>query len=163
MASFDTTLYGLQKSTRTNPARIAAPNQSSGAVQVAVIPYLLATTEAAADTINLCVLPEGAIPLPGMSCIVCDADPGTAFTVKIGNTADDDGWGVAPVGTVAGKIDMCQLSTTQPAWLVPTKLSADSDPTSGGSGNTVIRATVVTATALNAVNVYFHLAYKLNA
>jgi hypothetical protein len=37
-----------------------------------VVPVVFDGTEAAADTINLAILPVGAIPLPGASYLVCE-------------------------------------------------------------------------------------------
>ena len=92
MATFASAQYALQKSDRANTSRNAPENITSGTVEFAVIPYTLAGTEAAADIINLCVLPAGVIPIPSLSHVVCVTDPGTAFTVKIGTAGDDDGW-----------------------------------------------------------------------
>lgn len=156
MATFNSAQYLLQKEARTtNISRSAPANVASGTVEFAVIPYLLATTEAAADVINLMLLPAGAIPIPALSSCVCDGDPGTALTVKVGTAADDDGIAAAVAMTVAGKVEFCAASATQPAGLAQTAIVADT-----GSGNAIVFATVSTATALNAVIVYFIIAFK---
>lgn len=156
MATFNTTQYNAQKSTRANTSRNADPNIVSNDIQYARIVYTLAGTEAASDIINLCVLPAGVIPLPGSSSIICHTDPGTAFTIKVGTASDDDGWCAAAATTVAGKVEFCAASATQPAWLVETPLVADT-----GSGNAIVYATVSTATALTASTVItINLAYK---
>ena len=156
MATFASAQYALQKSDRANTSRNAPENITSGTVEFAVIPYTLAGTEAAADIINLCVLPAGVIPIPSLSHVVCVTDPGTAFTVKIGTAGDDDGWAAAVATTVAGKVECCAASATQPAWLTQTPLVADT-----GSGNAIVYATVSTATSITATTVIeFVLAFK---
>ena len=156
MATFNTDQYNLQKATRANTSRNAAANVSDGRIEFAVIPYTIAATEAAADVINLCVLPAGAIPVPQLSKCTCSADPGTALTLKIGTAADDDGIAASVAMTVAGDVAFTPASGTMPAGLAPTAIVADT-----GSGNAVVFATVVTATSLTAsVIVYFTIAYK---
>lgn len=155
MASFDTTLYGQQKAARTNTSRLAPPNVGSGDVEFAVIPYALAGTEAAADTINLTVLPGGVIPIPSLSHVVCSADPGTTLTLDIGTAANADGWADGIVLSAGGKVECA--SATMPAWLAQTTVVPDT-----GSGNAVVYATVASANTLTAaVVLYFVLAYKL--
>lgn len=158
MPSFDTAHYALQVPTRANTSVAAPSNVSSGEIEFATIPYVLTsgTDEAANDTINLCILPAGCIPVPQMSSITCDADPGTAFTVDVGTAANTDGWGDGVALTTAGKVEFCAAAHTAPAWLVPTPLVADT-----GSGNAVVYATVMTSTAPTAgVILNFVLAYK---
>lgn len=155
MATFNTDLYTAQKDARTNKARLAGSNIASGDVQFALIPYALAGTEAAADVINLCVLPAGAIPVPQLSHVF-SADPGTTLTADVGTADDPDGWGRALTLSAGGRIEF--TSGTTPAWLTtPTPLAPDS-----GSGNAVVYATVASANTLTAaVVLYFLLAYKL--
>jgi hypothetical protein len=156
--TFNSAQYLLEIPTRANPSRLAPANVSSGDVEYAVIPYVLTsgTDEAATDIINLCILPAGCIPVPQLSSITCSADPGTAFTVDVGTAANTDGWGDGVALTAAGKVEFCAAAHTQPAWLVPTGLVADT-----GSGNAVVYATVDTSTSPTAgVILYFTLAYK---
>lgn len=156
--TFTTAQYDLEKTSRANTSRLATSNVTSGKVEMAVIPYVLTsgTDEAANDLIQLCILPAGAVPLPGESYIVCDADPGTAFTVDVGTADNTDGWGDGVALTAAGRVDFCASAHTQPAWLAKTPLVADT-----GSGNAIVYATVMTSTAPTAgVILYFHLAYK---
>jgi hypothetical protein len=158
MPTFDTTHYAAQKTARANPSRFAPPNVSSGEVEFAVIPYALTsgTDEAADDIINLCVLPADVIPLPQLSSITCNDDPGTAFTVDVGTAANVDGWGDGVALTTAGQVEFCAAAHTAPAWLADTPLVEDT-----GSGNAIVFATVKTATAPTAgVILYFTLAYK---
>jgi hypothetical protein len=157
MPTFATAFYTATKEARLATGRLGASNISSGTVEYAVIPYVLAGTEAAADVINLCLLPAGVIPVPELSKMVCMSDPGTAFTVKIGTAADDDGWAVSLAATVAGAVETLISGGTAPAWMVtPTPLVADT-----GSGNAIVKATVSTATAITATTViHFILAYK---
>ncbi len=159
MPTFTTSIFDAQAVDRANPARLAASNIASGEVEFAVIPYALTsgTDEAANDIINLCVLPAGCIPIPQLSSITCDADPGTAFTVDVGTADNVDGWGDGVALTTAGKVDFCAAAHTQPAWLAQTPLVADS----AGFGNATVFATVMTATApVAGVILYFTLAWK---
>lgn len=157
--TFTTAQYDLQVTTRTNTSRLATAGIASGEIEIARIPYVLTsgTDEAANDLINLCVLPAGAIPIPELSSITCDADPGTAFTVDVGTADNTDGWGDGVALTTAGKVEFCAAAHTQPAWLARTPLVADT-----GSGNAIVYATVMTSTSPTAgVILYFNLAYKL--
>lgn len=159
MPTFETAQYALQNEDRVNTGRLAPKNVASGSVEFARIPYVLTagTDEAAADIINLCVLPAGAIPMPELSSVVCIGDPGTAFTVDVGTAADPDGWGDGVALTTTGKVEFTAAAHTAPAWLADTPIVADA-----GSGNAVVYATVVTSTAPNAgVVLNFILAYKL--
>lgn len=72
MPTFESALYAAQKADRVNTVRLPAPNQASGQIQHMVVPVVFDGTEAAADTINLAILPVGAIPLPGASYLVCE-------------------------------------------------------------------------------------------
>jgi hypothetical protein len=158
MPTFTTSIYDEQNADRVNTARLASANVASGDVEFARIPYVLTsgTDEAAADVINLCVLPAGIIPVPELSSITCDGDPGTAFTVDVGTAADVDGWGDGVALTDKGKVEFCATAHTAPAWLAATPLVADTN-----SGNAVVFATVVTSTApVAGVKLYFTLAYK---
>ncbi|SKB08735.1 hypothetical protein SAMN02745166_05014 [Prosthecobacter debontii] len=159
MPTFETPIYGQQKPDRSNPGVLAPANIVSGDVEFAIIPYTLVGTEAASDIIKLCLLPKDVIPLPHLSSLMCSDDPGTALTLDVGTAADADGWGNGVALTTAAKVEFCSITGTAaniPAWLVPTPLAPDT-----GSGNAVVYATVMTATALTAgVIVYFVLAYK---
>lgn len=158
MPTFTTSIYDEQNESRANPSRLATPNVVSGDVEFAIVPYTLTsgTDEAADDIIKLCVLPADVIPIPSLSSITCDADPGTAFTVDVGTAANDDGWGDGVALTTAGKVEFCAAAHTQPAWLAKTPLVEDT-----GSGNAIVYATVKTATSPTAgVILYFTLAYK---
>jgi hypothetical protein len=157
MATFNTTLYVAQDEDRVNPARLPAPNQAGGAVQLAVVPYALAGTEAAADKINLCVLPAGAIPIPGLSFVDCQETAtgvGAALTVDIGYASNPDALADGIALTSGGRVTFD--SATMPAdALVPAGL---------GTSDTSLVATVASATGLTAAaKVVFHIAYKVAA
>jgi hypothetical protein len=158
MATFETSHYAASKPDRTNSSRLAPANVASGQIEFAVIPYVLTsgTDEAADDIINLCILPEDVIPIPQLSSITCDSDPGTAFTVDVGTADNVDGWGDGVALTTAGKVEFCAAAHTQPAWLAATPLAPDT-----GKGDAVVFATVKTSTSPTAgVTLYFTLAYK---
>jgi hypothetical protein len=155
MATFNTDFYTATKEARVATGRLGAPNIQSGDVQFAVIPYTLAGTEAAADVINLCLLPAGAIPIPGLSKVV-SADPGTTLTMDVGTAADLDGYADGLVLSAGGQIEF-GTSSPLPAWNTQTPIVADT-----GSGNAIVKATVVSAGTLTASTVLtFILAWKL--
>lgn len=156
MPTFTTTAYDQQKTTRTNPVRLADANVVSGDVEFAVIPYTLAGTEAAADIIQLCVLPAGVIPVPQLSSVTANTDPSAnTLLLDIGTADDPDGWANAIVLSTGGKVEC--TSGTMPAWLLPTPLVADT-----GSGNAIVYATIDTASGVPDAGdiLYFTLAYK---
>lgn len=159
MPTFETTTYAAQKPTRANTSRNLAAGAVDGDVEYATFSYTLAGTEAANDIINLCILPSGVVPIPGLSKMVQSATVGTAMTIDVGTANNDDGWGDGIVGlTTDGVVEFAAAAHTAPAWNTPTNLVADT-----GSGNAVVFATVKTATSLTAGTVLnFILAYKRN-
>lgn len=157
MATFETAVYAAQKPTRSNPSRLATQNSASGEVEFALIPYTLVGTETAADTIDLCVLPQDAIPLPQLSSVTC-ADPGTTLTLDIGTAANTDGWADGIVLSAGGQV--AATSGTLPAWVAATPLVADTG-TFQTAGSAKVFATIASANTLTAdVVLYFLLAYK---
>ncbi len=157
MAEFTTAVYTAQKPDRSNSSRLAPKNSASGDVEFALIPYTLVATEAAADTINLCILPVDAIPLPHLSSVTCSADPGTTLTLDIGNADNPDGWADGIVLSAGGQV-AC-TNTAIPAWVAATPLVADTGFANAGSAK--IYATVASANTLTVdVVLYFLLAYK---
>lgn len=158
MPTFETTVYAAQDPTRENPSRLATQNSASGEVEFATIAYTLVGTEDAADIINLCVLPVGAIPVPQLSNVTCSADPGTTLTLDIGTAANADGWADGIVLSSGGQV-AC-TNTAIPAWVAPTALTADTS-SFATQGSAVVYATVASASTLTAdVVLYFTLAYK---
>lgn len=166
MPTFTTAAYDQQKETRAytisggsvtvSPSRDSAPNVVSGTVEYAVIPYTMAGTEAAADIINLCMLPPGAIPVPQLSRVTSNASPGTAFTIKIGVNADDDGLATAVALTSAARdLSFVNAGATQPAFITATPVTADT-----GLTGSLVFATVSTATAPGTAVLTFTIAYK---
>lgn len=152
--TFETAFYATQAESRANTSRLAAPNGASGEIQVAVVEYTTAGSEAATDKINLCVLPAGAVPLPHLSSIMC-ADPGTTLTIDVGTAANADGW-FDGIDVKAGGI-FTPAAGTLPAWIAPTAITADT-----GSTNAVVYATLAAAETVTAnVKIYFALAYRL--
>ena len=156
MPSFDSGTYDNQEYTRTNPTRLQAGNVVSSDVVYTRIPYTLAGSESAGDTINLCLLPAGAIPLPELSSIVCSGDPGTTLTVDIGTSADADGWCDGAVLSSGGQVTC--TSAVVPAYMVAGELAEDT----ATPGNVKVVVTVASANTLTASTIlYFILAYKL--
>jgi len=155
MATFNTAQYALQSETRANPGRLAPKNVASGDVEFAVIPYTLLGTEAAADVLNLCLLPNDCIPMPMLSKVVCSGDTGSALTVDVGTAADLDGFADGLVLENGGQVEF-GTSNPMPAWMAQTPIVPDT-----GSGNAVLKATLVTATGLTAgVILRFVIAWK---
>jgi hypothetical protein len=153
MATFESALYALQKPDRVNTVRLPNPNQAGGGVQMAVVPYALVATEAANDIINLCILPAGAILLPGLSFVDCE-DPGTTLTADIGYASNPDA--LADGITLSNGGHVLFTSGTMPSdALVPAALAA---------ADIAIYATVATASTLTAAKkVVFNIAYKVPA
>lgn len=162
MPTFNSALYNLEKPTRANPARLTTANIAGGELNLVVIQYPLAGTEAAADVINLCILPKGAVPVPGLSRVVCSQDPGTTLTLDVGTvdatTGDPDGWADGIVLSAGGIVEFASVAGTTLAWLLAeTPLEGDT-----GSANSVVAATVASANTLTAGTIlYFHLVYKV--
>lgn len=157
MATFDTAVYTAQKPTRTNPSRLAAQNSASGEVEFAPIAYTLVGTETASDIINLCILPQDAIPVPQLSSVTC-ADPGTTLTLDIGTADNADGWADGIALSAGGQV--AATSGTLPAWVTPTPLVADTGSFQT-AGSAVVYATVASANTLTAgVVLHFLLAYR---
>lgn len=155
MATFSSALYALQKSDRVNTSRLPAPNQAGGGVQLATVPYAVAGTEdeATPDKINLCILPAGAIPLPGLSWVDCE-DPGTALTLDIGYASNPDALADGLDLAAAGHKPFTTPAIPADA-LVPAPLAA---------ADTTIYATVATGTTLTVGKILvFNIAYKLAA
>jgi hypothetical protein len=161
MATFKTNLYNAQDADRANPARLPAANQASGAVHVAVVPYTTINTsnpatpvaEQDGDTINLCVLPAGAIPIPGLSFVDLQV-PGTTLTVNIGYESNSAALAQALDLSDGGHVSF--TSGTMPTdALVPKAI---------GAGDTVIVATLASVDGLlEGKKMVFHVAYKVPA
>src|SRR5947207_14879888 len=100
---FTSAIYDAESASRVNTSRLAVINPDQ--VFFKTVPYVFTsgTDEAASDTIALCYLPAGSIPVPQLSSASCDIDPGTAFTFDVGTAADVDGWGDGVALTVLGK------------------------------------------------------------
>lgn len=157
--AFSTDHYTLTKPDRANTSRLGPSNVSSGRVEFMDITYTIPASSAPAtgDTLNLCELPEGVIPLPHLSSIVCSADPGTTLIIDIGTAVVADGWCDGAVCD-AGKQVMCN-SAVAADWNLATPLVADT-----GSKNATVYATFDTISTLTAgVVIHFFLAYKRNA
>lgn len=156
MPTFETPTYAASKPDRANPSRLALPNNASGNVEYVRAKYTLLGTEAAADIINLCILPVDAIPLPQLSSVY-STDPGTTLTLDIGTADNPDGWADGITLSAGGLINA--TSGTAPAWLEPTPLIADTGALNK-AGSAVVYATVASANTLTAaVVLYFCLAY----
>lgn len=116
---------------------------------VETISYLLATTEAANDTIQLFDLPAGCVIIPQLSSVTC-ADPGTTLTLDIGDATDPDRYADGIVLSAGGNVNFA--SGTLPAAVVTPYL-----PTATSR----VIATVASANTLSAVTLYFSIAYRI--
>lgn len=150
MASTNSVLYELQKSTRVKTSRLPAPNQAGGAVQMAVVPCVLGAG-ALNDTINLCKLPVGAIPIPALSFVLCD-DAGVTLTMDVGTAEDADMMAAGLDLATAGKKEFASTAAF-PAVLTPVATASQD-----------IIATVASSTTPSATaKLVFHIAYKVPA
>ena len=103
------------------------------------------------DAIKLARLPKGARLVPAL-CSVDHADPGDAFTCKIGDSADDDRYGAGlALGNAAGRKAFSEATTKGDAFLNPYVFT-------GEDWVTVVPTTVTSA--VEHVQVW-HLAYAL--
>ena len=151
MPNYETAHYALQKPTRTNPANLAPANVSNGVVRYAKVRYVL-TTDAVDETIQICILPVGAVPLPELSSVSCGSDPGTTLLMDIGNTANPDGWADGISLSSGGRV-ACD-SGAVPAWFDPYTLPDEN--------NTIYATYMATTTGLTPTTVVtFNLAYKM--
>lgn len=53
------------------------------------VEYTLAGTETTSDVINICKLPQGAVPVVSLCNVFCQ-DPGTTLAIDVGTSADID-------------------------------------------------------------------------
>jgi hypothetical protein len=157
MATFESTIYAAQKSDRANTSRLPAPNQAGGGVQFAVVPIALDDSVLANDIIDLCILPAGAIPIPGMSSVDCEAtstaDP-VDLSVDVGYASNPDALADGIALGAGGSVLF--TSGTMPAdALVPAGLA---------STDTTIYATVASVdTPVDGAVIVFKIAYKMPA
>lgn len=157
MATFESALHALQKSSRVNLSRLPAPNQAGGQVHYAVVPVVLDDGILANDVINLCYLPAGAIPIPGMSRVICDETAtgvSADLTLDVGFASNPDALADGLALAVGG--DFLFTSGTMPAnALVPAGLAA---------ADTLIYATCVSVdTPTDGADLVFAIAYKMPA
>lgn len=89
MASFDAPLYTKQVGDRSASPSAAYPlaKVSAGKLRYAVVQYVLDGAETTGDTINLCKLKEGALPIAPL-CKVLSQAAFDADDVNIGTTAN---------------------------------------------------------------------------
>ena len=95
MATIKTALYDAQDNERLDQR--ADGRLLGGEVRFAQCSYTTTSATAAADVLKLCVLPAGAIVIPGLSFVQTE-DCGTDISIKIGDddsTADDDRYSTA--------------------------------------------------------------------
>ena len=131
--------------------KVVNGDRTGGLLLYATAILTLAGTEAAADTIQLFDLPAGAVIVPQLSHATCDADPGTALSLDVGDAGDVDRYANDIVLSSGGQVAF--TSGTMPA-----AVGTPYQPTA----QTRIYATVVTATAVNAtVKVAFTIAYRV--
>jgi hypothetical protein len=91
MPSFDSALYSAQVGSAGESPAFGRPGAktAAGKMRLALIPYTVDGAEASADTINLCRLKWGAVPIPNM----CKVSSEAAFDVddmNVGTAANDN-------------------------------------------------------------------------
>jgi hypothetical protein len=104
MATIKTALYDAQDNERLDQR--ADGRLLGGEIRFAQCSYTTTATTAAIDVLKLCLLPAGAIVIPGLSFVDTE-DCGTDISIKIGDddtTADDDRYSTAISLATAGRI-----------------------------------------------------------
>lgn len=149
MASFNSTQYAQTPVHNQHPGKISLLPAHSEELFHTRVSYTLAGTEAAADTINLAVLPVGATLVPQLCSVYC-ADPGTTLTLDVGYAANPDAFADGITLSAGGLVNFSSGTA-------PSGLTALEPITTG----TVI-ATVDSANTLTAsVVLYFTLVWRL--
>ena len=154
MATFNSTNYGKQVGSAGASPSASYPLAKfiAGKVRYAIIPYVLAGTEAANDIINIVRLKVGAVVIPSLSHIVCE-DPGTALTIDIGFASNVDALCDGAALTTAHDVSFTGAASV-------TATAQQYTPVALASGDEVIFATVKTATSLTAAaKLLFLVAY----
>ena len=155
MASYDSDVYKAQDPGRVNPSRLLDKDVISGSVEYAVISHTL-TNESAGDTINVCLLPAGVIPVPQLSRVTFSGVMNNAFELRVGTAATPSGWFSLQNIDQPGDWG-CSAPASVAQWTVATPLVADP-----GSDAAKIVARVTATDGPNGGAVLtFLLAYKV--
>jgi hypothetical protein len=126
-------------------------DKTGGVILYAEAQYTLKTTEIATDVIDLIDLPAGATVIPQLSQLVCP-DPGTALVLKVGDAGDDDRYAHTMTASAGGVIPFHTGATNIPVGITaPERVNE----------RTRVKATITTATTLNAVKLNFTIAYRI--
>lgn len=152
---FTTEQYDAQADLATNTYEANLPALIGGKMRVAVVTYTTTTgtDEVATDTILLCKLPVGSIPLPANSYVV-NEDPtsGSSFIMDIGTAENPDGW-CDGLDIAAAGIHPFLFSTVTPAFALT--------PTATESENIYVTLDTVDTTVTASRKIVFYLAYLL--
>lgn len=133
-------------------------DDKSGLLLLATCIYTALGTEAAGEIIELVDLPPGAVVVPALCSAGTEADAGTAWVLDIGDdgsggeaTADPDRYADGIVLSAVGEV----------GFNTPAFAAGNLAPYRSTNVNKV-RATIVTATALNAgVKTLFNIVYRI--
>jgi hypothetical protein len=149
MANTQSAFIQTQLAGRANPSRLPAANVASSTIQIASIPFDVPAGAVVNDTVELCLLPAGSIPVPGLSSVnVLGAAP-SVLTLDVGTAAAPDSWGKGGDAFVGAN-----LGLGKPPWGTPTPLVADD-----GFGSAKIIAKIKTLTGVGPC--VANLAYKI--
>jgi hypothetical protein len=152
--AFTTAHYDAQVALATNVYESNLHPQLAGQVRIAVVTYVTTTgtDEAAADTILLCKLPVGIIPLPANSYVICEDPSSGSFIIDVGTALDADGWADGLDISAAGLHPFLASTQTPSFGLAPTATTTEN-----------VYATVDTAAATVTASkkIVFYLAYLM--
>lgn len=149
MPTFTSTQNTQQPQHHSHPGSVQTLSAHTAELYHTRVSYPLVGTEAAADVINLCVLPVGATLLPQL-CSVYSSDPGTTLTLDVGYAANPDAFADGIVLSAGGMINFSSGTA-------PSGLTALEPITTGQVTATVDSANTLTA----AVVLYFNLVWRL--
>lgn len=160
MTTWNSTLYtgqtGSAGASLNASSSFPMAQKESGKLRYSDVTYALNGNESANDIINIVELKPGAFLVPSLCRIVCE-DPGTALTLDIGDAVTADRYMDGGALTTAHDTSFTAAPsvTATAAWYTPYAIVGGTTPT------TVIKAKVITATALTAAaKVRFLIAWQ---
>lgn len=154
MPQFTTTQYDAQSALATNTYEANLPALIGGKMRMAVVTYTTTTgtDEAANDTILLCKLPVGSVPLPANSYVVNEDPTSGSLIIDVGLAQDTDGWSAGLDISAAG-LHPFLFSTATPAFsLTPTETTSE---------DVYVTVTTASATMTASKKIVFYLAYLM--
>jgi hypothetical protein len=160
MAKLKSTLIAAQEATATGISNgITNGDDLSGLVLYATTHYVITAGDATNDTIELADLPPGAVPIPQLSDVCASADPGTTYTLDVGDDGDADRYAAGlALGALAtgGRLGFVPAAGAPPAGV--------GSPYRDNAKPTRVRAKLTTVSAPAAgVKLTFTIAYRAKA